>query len=282
MELIRAKQKHDTLRNDILAFESHEFFKVWWLGQSGFLVKWQGKYLLLDPYLSDSLSVKYQHTEKPHVRMSELAIDPARLDFIDVVTSSHNHTDHLDAATLIPILDQRPDTALIIAEANREFVAGRINRPFDFPIGLNDGITVEASGFTITGLPSAHNTVERNEKGECKFMGFIIQFGGYTLYHSGDTVLFDGLPELLESYNIDIAFLPINGNKPERKVAGNLSAEEAAKLAKETGIKLTIPHHYHMFEFNTEDPAVFESFCKNEQVHYKVLEIGEGMVYPQQ
>jgi L-ascorbate metabolism protein UlaG (beta-lactamase superfamily) len=27
---------------------------------------------------------------------------PERLDFMDVVTSSHNHTDHLDVETLIP------------------------------------------------------------------------------------------------------------------------------------------------------------------------------------
>ena len=32
---------------------------VWWLGQSGFLVQWQGHRLLLDPYLSDSLTHKY-------------------------------------------------------------------------------------------------------------------------------------------------------------------------------------------------------------------------------
>ena len=28
-------------------------FRLWWLGQSGFLVQWQGRHLLLDPYLSD-------------------------------------------------------------------------------------------------------------------------------------------------------------------------------------------------------------------------------------
>jgi L-ascorbate metabolism protein UlaG (beta-lactamase superfamily) len=280
MELIKAKQKDDTLRSDMLAFESPDSFKVWWLGQSGFLVKWQGKYLLLDPYLSDSLSIKYQYTDKPHVRMSELVIDPARLDFINVVTSSHNHTDHLDASTLNPILEHSENPMLIIPEANREFVADRLSCDPAFPVGLNDGITVQCSGFTITGIPAAHNTIERNEKGELRFMGLIIQFGTYTLYHSGDTLLFDGLVEILKSYNIDMAYLPINGNKPERKVAGNLNPEEAARLAKDAGIKLTIPHHYHMFTFNTEEPAVFESFCRSEQVSCKILEIGEGLVYP--
>jgi L-ascorbate metabolism protein UlaG (beta-lactamase superfamily) len=29
---------------------------LWWLGLSGFLIQWQGHHLLLDPYLSDSLT----------------------------------------------------------------------------------------------------------------------------------------------------------------------------------------------------------------------------------
>ena len=57
-------------------------------------MQWNDHHLLLDPYLSDSLTRKYAATDKPHVRMTELVIDPARLDFIDAVTSSHNHTDH--------------------------------------------------------------------------------------------------------------------------------------------------------------------------------------------
>ena len=65
-----------------------EELHLWWLGQSGFLVQWQNHHLLLDPYLSDSLTHKYAGTDKPHVRMTELVIAPERLDFIDVVTSS--------------------------------------------------------------------------------------------------------------------------------------------------------------------------------------------------
>src|SRR6476619_2041507 len=76
---------------------------LWWLGQSGFLVQWQGHHLLLDPYLSDSLTKKYANSDKPHIRMTERAVDPSRLTFIDVCTSSHNHTDHLDAETLNPL-----------------------------------------------------------------------------------------------------------------------------------------------------------------------------------
>lgn len=280
MELIKPKQKDEQLLNDIQSFSSKTLFKVWWLGQSGFLIKWQGKHLLFDPYLSDSLTIKYRDTGKPHVRMSELVINPARLDFIDMVTSSHNHTDHLDADTLIPIIKNNIDLKFIIPEANRDFVVNRIGCAEYFPLGLTDGLSFEYAGFKITGVPAAHNLVERNETGECKFMGYIVGFGNYNVYHSGDTVWFEGLEEILKPYRVDIAFLPINGNKPERKVAGNLNPEEAALLGKAIGAKLVIPHHYHLFEFNTEDPEIFAKQCHQYQVNYKVLEMGEGTVYP--
>src|SRR3954464_13533694 len=76
---------------------------LWWLGQSGFLIQWHNHHLLLDPYLSDSLTKKYAGTDKPHVRMTERVVAPERLDFMDVITSTHAHTDHLDAETLVPI-----------------------------------------------------------------------------------------------------------------------------------------------------------------------------------
>lgn len=277
MNLIQPKQKDNDLLNDIKSFDDTNGFKVWWLAQSGFLIKWQGKTILFDPYLSDSLSKKYQNTDKPHVRISELVISPEVLDCIDIVTSSHNHTDHLDAETLIPILKNNPAIKFIIPEANRAFVADRVQCELDFPIGLNDGLSYEYLGFKITGIPAAHNEVERNERGECKYMGFVVQFGGFSVYHSGDTLWFDGLEEILKSFSLDIAFLPINGNKPERRVAGNLSAEEAAKLGLEIGAKLVIPHHYHLFEFNTENPQVFVEACLHYQTKYKVLEMGEGI-----
>ncbi|CAH0996096.1 hypothetical protein EMA8858_02226 [Emticicia aquatica] len=278
MTLIKPKQKNIELLNDIQSFDSFSGFKVWWLAQSGFLIKWQGKYLLFDPYLSDSLSIKYQNTDKPHVRMSELVISPQQLDFIDIVTSSHNHTDHLDAETLIPIIQKNSSIKFIIPEANRTFVADRIQCDLNFPIGLNEGLSFQYKGFTITGIPAAHNSVEKNEKGECKFMGFITQFGHFSVYHSGDTLWFDGLEEILKPYTVDVAFLPINGNQPERKVAGNLNADEAAKLGKIIGAKLVIPHHYHLFEFNTEDPNRFVEACQLYDTKYKVLAMGEGLV----
>lgn len=275
--MIKPFQKNEILLADIESFTSNEGFKVWWLAQSGFLIKWQNKTLLFDPYLSDSLSIKYQNTDKPHVRMSELVIDPNFLPKIDIVTSSHNHTDHLDAETLKPILYKNAEIKFIIPEANRDFVSERVKCDLNFPVGLNDAKLYEHLGFKITGIPSAHNTLDRNEKGECKFMGFVVQFGSYSVYHSGDTLWWDGLEKIIETYKVDIAFLPINGNLPERKVAGNMNAEEAAKFGKTIGAKLVIPHHFHLFEFNTANPEIFEIECQKINLKYYIFKIGQGI-----
>jgi L-ascorbate metabolism protein UlaG (beta-lactamase superfamily) len=78
--VIQPVQSHDTLLADIQGSNQHDgSFRLWWLGQSGFLLQWNGIHVLLDPYLSDSLTKKYSQTDKPHVRMTELVIDPARL-----------------------------------------------------------------------------------------------------------------------------------------------------------------------------------------------------------
>ncbi len=250
-------------------------FALWWLGQSGYLLQWNGKRVLLDPYLSDSLSKKYLTTDKPHTRISELVVKPELLKNISIVTSSHNHTDHLDAETLIPVLKNNPGIQFIIPEANRIFVADRIKCKNDFPIGLNDGQSVTIDGFTFHGIPAKHNEIDRDEKGNCKYMGYVIEFGEYKIYHSGDTLWFDGMVELLKPFQVDVALLPINGNKPERKVAGNLDCKEAAELGKAINAKIVIPCHYDLFEFNTADVNEFVREAEKINQPYKVLKGGE-------
>lgn len=256
---------------------SLDSFDIWWLGQSGFLIQWNKKCLLFDPYLSDSLTKKYANTNKPHERISELVIDPNLLDCIDIVTSSHNHTDHLDAETLIPILSKNKTIRFVIPEANRAFVVDRVTCEKDFPIGLTDGEKKEILGFTFHGVPAAHNEIERDEQGLCKFMGYVVKFGKFSVYHSGDTLWYADMVKVLKPFQVDVAFLPINGNDPARGVAGNLNCEEAAQLGKEINAKLVIPHHYDLFKFNTADPKEFENEAKRLSQSYKILQLGEHL-----
>ena len=323
--MIKAFKKDEELLSDIRSTDPRSIdVRLWWLGQSGYLIQYKGKRILLDPYLSDSLTVKYQHTEKPHVRISERVIDPSLLPKIDIITSSHNHTDHLDAKTINPILNNSPYCKLIIPEANRKFVADRLKINADFPIGLNAGESFTEDDISFYAIPAAHNELDVNEDGKYPYLGYIIQLGSFAIYHSGDTLNYKGIEEWISFYAIPaahneldvnedgkypylgyiiqlgsfaiyhsgdtlnykgieewispfkpaIALLPINGNDPERKVAGNLNAEEAVALGKKCHIPVVIPCHYDLFAFNTADVNQFISIAKRSSQGYCVLELG--------
>ena len=276
MPLIPAIKKDDALIREVQDFAGDQnHFHLWWLGQSGYLLMCKGKKILIDPYLSDSLTKKYAVSDKPHIRMSERVVAPEMLLNITAITSSHNHTDHLDAETLIPIIQNNPKIKFIIPEANRAFVSERANIPTDFSIGLNDNQSYTVEEFTFHGVPAAHNSIERDENNNCRFMGYVIEFGNWRIYHSGDTLWYDGMEDILKPFRIDLAILPINGNEPSRGVAGNLDCREAARLAKEIHAKMVIPCHYDMFTFNTADPNEFVQIADRIQQPYKILNPGE-------
>ena len=248
---------------------------LWWLGQSGFLVQWQGAHLLLDPYLSDSLTTKYAGTDKPHVRMTKRVIDPIRLDFIDVVASSHNHTDHLDGDTIRPLLAVNPELVLLVSEANREFAAARLQVPPERLTGIATGASVRIGAFTFHAIPSAHEVLEVDSRGDHKYIGLVVAAGPWTLYHPGDTLRYPGMAELVGQWQIDLALLPINGHDPERGVAGNLTGSEAVELARDIRAGLVIPCHYEMFAFNTASPDLFIRTAQQVRQPYRVIKCGE-------
>jgi len=264
-----ALQDEEFLADVRAAGFSDGHFRLWWLGQSGFLVQWGGRHLLLDPYLSDSLTEKYAATDKPHVRMTERVVDPSAVDFVDVVTSSHNHTDHLDGETLRPLLRANPGLRIVVPEANRQFVSERLGINPQLPLGLRESESVVIGEFKLTAVPAAHEQLGPEN------VGYVVQFGPWNVYHSGDTVLYEGMAARLREFPIDVALLPINGRAPERRVPGNLNGREAAALAKDIGARLAIPCHYEMFTFNTADPREFVEAAEAIGQPYRVLRCGE-------
>ena len=274
--MIKPLLQDDAFLADVESARHHsEQLHLWWLGQSGFLLQWEGRHVLLDPYLSESLTRKYEATDKPHVRMTERVIAPVLLHFVDVITSSHNHTDHLDPETLLPLLGSSPKIRLLVPEANRGFVADRLKVEMELPRGLEAGRSKKIAGFTFHGIPAAHNLRERDEWGHDKCLGYVVECGPWKVYHSGDSLLFPDMEELLRPFNVDVTLLPINGDQPERQVAGNFDGPEAARLAHGIGAQVVIPCHYEMFEFNTASPDAFVNECRRLGQSYHLLRNGE-------
>jgi len=273
-----AFQKDDEFLSDVRSAPAGRgILHLWWLGQSGFLVQHGGRFLLMDPYLSDSLTKKYAGTDMPHVRMSERVVDPARLGIVSVLTCSHAHTDHMDPETVRPILAANPRLHLVIPESTRDIASERLGLDRSRPIGMNDGMTKVVGGFEVTALPSAHDTPETDDAGNHLYLGYVVQAGPWRLYHSGDTRRYDGMAERLAGFHLDIGLLPINGWSAERRVKGNLDSEESVTLGIEAQIRLVVPHHFDMFEFNTGDPDDFLTAAGRHGLPARVLRPGERL-----
>lgn len=279
----QAFQKDDAFLLDVGTALKNNRQRLWWLGQSGFLWVRGGSAVVLDPYLSDSLTRKYAGTDKPHTPITERVVSPdalgkalaGRLDF---VSSSHNHTDHLDAETLRPLLETNPNAKLLIPEANRDFVLERLGGGFaERLVAMDAGKRCEVSRATIHAVPAAHNTVERDSQGRCKYLGYVVIREQTAIYQSGDTLWYEALAPSVAPFKVQIALLPINGDLPERRVAGNLDGPEAARLAKAIGAGAVIPCHYDMFEFNTASTEPFAAECQRIGQACQILRPGEGI-----
>ncbi len=88
MKLIEPVLPDDALAADIEAANPGAGVALWWLGQSGFLVKSAAGRVLFDPYLSDSLTMQVCEYRQAACADDAAVHRAGALVGIDVVTSS--------------------------------------------------------------------------------------------------------------------------------------------------------------------------------------------------
>src|SRR5258708_13784828 len=254
---------------------------IWWLGQSGYAIKTASILFYVDLYLSEHLTAKYANTEKPNIRMTEAPIRRANLTEVRWIFASHKHSDHLDQGTLPDLFKASPEARLILP-AGIIGHAANLGLPRERLIGTRGDETFSVGPITVHSIPSSHPGLDYDPQTGYPFLGYIFEVDGLRLYHSGDTIVYPGLEERLRRFNPDIAFLPINGTSArltELQVPPNMNSADAVALAKATGPRLTIPHHYDMFTFNTVDVSEFTRRADAANIPYRVLRCGECFMW---
>lgn len=253
---------------------------VWYLGQVGFLLYLAGSYLLIDPYLTDSVD----RVDPRFVRRYAPPITADQLDFVDVVLCTHDHLDHADPETLALLAKHNHKARFVVSAAYTAHLPD-YQVPADRVVGVRSDTTIALTdAINLLAIPSAHEVREQDATGCDYHLGFVFQTVDLTLYHAGDCCMYDGLIQRLPP--LDIAFLPINGRdyfRTSSDILGNMDSREALILAQKVGTDLLVPTHYDLYpDFNGADPAHFMAqrslFAPTQAVH--LFDAGACLCYP--
>lgn len=250
----------------------------WGLGQVGVAIKGPTGVIYVDPYLTDSDG---EGGSLPRTFPPPIA--PAAVTNASAVLLTHVHIDHTDPDTVLPLSEASPEA---------RFVAPFTSRDTLVDAGLEEsrilvpevGDQLEVSGATVTAVPSAHTELEYDAGRGYPYLGYVIEWNGVTVYHAGDTVIYDGMVETLSSWDIDVAFVPINGRdyfRTGRGIIGNTGFREAAELTEVLDVGLLVPTHYDLIAGNTADPGHFVShlYATNPMRPHKLLRPGELLCF---
>jgi L-ascorbate 6-phosphate lactonase len=238
---------------------------LWGLGQMGLALKGARTTLYIDPCLSDLHAPGTPMSQRTFKRAFEAPVLPAQVSNADFVLCSHEHLDHTDPYTLAELASASPEAPIITTGwSHAALDAAKI--PATRRV-IADQVTLTLGEFTVTPVPSAHYTRERDDQKGERWLGFLIQGNGATLYHSGDTIIYPGYVDRLRALpRADIAMLPCNGRDALRDaqgIVGNLLPVEAGWLAQQLGWDMLLAGLTHL----------------NARQKWHVLQPGELMLY---
>ena len=211
-----------------------------------------------------------------------IPVRPGELDMVGSVLITHHHSDHGDPGTLQPLLQASAAASVLASYSARDhLVANGIDArrvtvpPLDQPLEL-------AEDLKVTAIPAAHYTFEPDDDGNPAFLGFIVELNGVRLYHSGDTVVYDGQLERLQAQPIDVMCLPINGRdwfREQQGVVGNMDYREAAELAVRAGSPVLLTAHNDMFAGNRVNPAYLFDYVETHHPELRAHQLRVGELY---
>lgn len=248
---------------------------MWALGQSGFILKGGETIVYIDPYLTGTVSDNARRFPPP--------LRPEEATNAQIVFCTHEHLDHTDVDTVGPLAAAAPQ-AIFVGPTNSRDIMLQAGIPAErilVPV-IEQPYTIGDCRFIA--IPAAHYTLDYDPERGYRWLGFIITLNGVTLYHSGDTILYEGLVEKLLHHQPDIACLPVNGRdwwREQKDLIGNLNMSEAVQLTTTIGADMLIPMHNNLFAGNRVNPAVLAD-CLDRNApwqKYHWLQPGELYLY---
>lgn len=245
---------------------------LWWLGHAGFVVRFANITFYVDPCLSN-----------PPGRTRRVAapLTASEIRNADMIFATHGHAGHLDAPSVAAILANCRGAKVAMPKSAAD-AAHATGIPYDRMTTTDSGLRIEYFKDNlyarIYSVPSAHPgqthpDQEWTAASGFPYLGYLIRFGRWTIYHAGDCAPYPELAMRLRPFNVTVALLPIGG--------GNFSAAEAAQLASDIGAKWVVPMHYGTFSEDLESDFVAHMLGHRPELRFRVFQCGEKWTVPE-
>lgn len=190
-------------------------------------------------------------------------IDPFRIPSgapADIIFITHTHQDHLDPASLVHLSTN--DTTIVCSADSVERLEGLDHKAI---IAMQPGEQLESGGVHVQAT-HAYNTNKEFHPEDNGWLGFLISIDDTTIFHTGDI---DDLEEL-HGLSCDVLLVPVSGTYV-------MTAEEAARFAKQLTYDRAVPMHFGSIVGTVEDAERFVSLAENAVVPEKDVDLLEGL-----
>jgi L-ascorbate metabolism protein UlaG (beta-lactamase superfamily) len=162
--------------------------------------------------------------------------------------------DHLDIASLRRVIRStrtlRGRTPEVVVPKGVQDLVSQLGFARIHQMEWWDKIVVQ--GLTVTMTPCQHWGARMFNDTHRGFGGYVVEGGGHSVYHSGDTAYFNGFTEIGRRLNPQVALLPIGAYFPDTYRAVHTSPEEAVQAFRDVGAEWMIPMHYGTFRLGRE------------------------------
>jgi L-ascorbate metabolism protein UlaG (beta-lactamase superfamily) len=242
--------------------------RVVWLGHASWLVQMAGLSFLIDPVLGEPFLLPKRNAPAP---LAADALPPIAAQLV-----SHNHYDHMDMGSL------RAVGAPVVTGLGN---ARHLGRLASVELGWWDSVQIGEVG--VTYVPSQHwSRRSFGDANQSLWGGFVIEAGGASVYHSGDTAYFGGFAEIGARFpRIDAALLPIGAYDPQWFMSRqHMNPTDALNAFRDLGARRVVAMHWGTFKLTDEPldepPALFRQLAAarglDEQVA-RVAAVGEAL-----
>lgn len=211
---------------------------ITWIGHASFLIQGPHGNILVDPNWANWLLVVR--------RLRHAGLAHHHLPTIDLVLITHAHFDHLNRKSLRQIAANQP---IVVPAGVGDLVHGL---GFEKVYEINWWERLRFPGAAITFVPAKHWGARKVTDHHRGYGGYVIDMGGRTIYHAGDSGYFPGFREIGKKFRPEIALLPIGAYHGPKFGENHMTPEQALRAFGDLRSKFLVPMHFGTYRLSYE------------------------------